>query len=748
MNDYDFRTLNDKEFEVLCCDLISAREAVTIERFKPGRDLGVDGRFFGSPGKEVILQCKHWPGTPIEKLIKHLEAEELPKVAKLASNRYILILSHPLSRVEKQKILKIFSPYIKYPTDVIGREDLNDILSKNPRIEERHYKLWLASTNVLRHLLNKAIHERSTFALEEIISEVQLYVPTANHDAALRKLESLGTVVISGPAGVGKTTLADHLILHYVAKDYELVKISEDIREAESAYVQDGNQVFYFDDFLGRNYLEALSGHEGSHIVHFIKRISRDKKKRFVLTSRSTILNQGKLLNDIFQNNNLARNEFEITLESYTEMDRARILYNHIWCNTLEASHVDEIYKNKRYRNIINHRNYNPRLIRYITDSGRFADLKKEEYWPTISALLNNPAKVWENPFEAQHDDFGRSLVLLVTLNGAGISQLLLAEAYSRLISRVENASMHGRRDFLANVKHLSGSLLARTIDKSGNASFNLFSPSVGDYVLHRYACDIPALQSAFLALKTPSSLRTISDLGSNKLIEESSAKDILIKILKLASDSDFIGYSSEYISLALEKLITISKSKLTTDPTFQKSAIFVCNAECPLFFKEAALVTKWALNNKIINEQQASDFICRAIRNQPHDEELEVLGSILKLVDDNLPEDIISEATDAAVLHLTNSVHDIFSDGDVFEELDPGDFDNAELKLRELIADRAVAYGLEFSEEEINRVVEAYDVPSRNDVHFGNDDPYDDPAPVSGEFHIDEVDDLFDRHN
>lgn len=748
MNDYDFRTLNDKEFEVLCCDLVAAREAVTIERFKPGRDLGVDGRYFGSPGKEVVLQCKHWPATPIEKLIKHLEKEELPKVGKLAPDRYILILSHALSRVDKQKIIEVFEPHIKNSADIIGREDLNDILSKNSTIEERHYKLWLASTNVLRHLLNKAIHERSTFALEEIISEVQLYVPTANHDEALRKLESLGTVVVSGPAGVGKTTLADHLVLHYVAKGYELVKISEDIREAESAYAQDGNQIFYFDDFLGRNYLEALSGHEGSHIVHFIRRLSRDKRKRFVLTSRSTILNQGKLLNDIFQNNNLDRNEFEITLESYTEMDRARILYNHIWCNTLEPSHVDEIYKNKRYRNIINHRNYNPRLIRYITDSERFTDLEKEEYWPTISALLSNPAKVWENPFEAQHDDFGRALVLLVTLNGAGISQTLLAEAYSRLISSVENVSMQGRRDFLANVKHLSGSLLSRTIEKSGNASFNLFSPSVGDYVLHRYSNDIPALQSAFLTLRTPSSLRAISNLGSNDLISKSCARGILLKITELASENDFIGYSPEYISLALAKLIDIDGLNLSKNLAVQKGSLFVCNSDCPLMFKEAATTIKWALKNKVIDAQQASAFLCKAIENQPHDEELEVLGSILKMVDEHLPEDFLPKAANAAIRHLTSSVHNIFSDSEVFDELDPGDVDKAEVKLRDLIADRADIYGLEFSEEDINRVVEAYDVSARNDVYFGNDDPHDDPTPVSGDFHIDEVDDLFDRSN
>lgn len=46
MSDYDFSTLNDKEFEILATDLLSKRDNVKYERFKPGRDAGVDGRFF------------------------------------------------------------------------------------------------------------------------------------------------------------------------------------------------------------------------------------------------------------------------------------------------------------------------------------------------------------------------------------------------------------------------------------------------------------------------------------------------------------------------------------------------------------------------------------------------------------------------------------------------------------------------------------------------------------------------------
>lgn len=46
MTDYTFETLNDKEFEVLAVDLLSSDFDTHIERFKSGRDGGIDKRFF------------------------------------------------------------------------------------------------------------------------------------------------------------------------------------------------------------------------------------------------------------------------------------------------------------------------------------------------------------------------------------------------------------------------------------------------------------------------------------------------------------------------------------------------------------------------------------------------------------------------------------------------------------------------------------------------------------------------------
>lgn len=747
MNDYDFRTLNDKEFEVLATDLLSKRDGHKYERFKPGRDAGVDGRYFKPDGTEVILQCKHWPSSPLEKLIKHVQDDELPKIRGLNPARYVLAISHPLSRYDKTRISTALSPYILEPTDILGREDLNDLLSENSDIELRHYKLWISSTNVLRHLLNKPVLDRSAFALQEIQESAHLYVPTANHDSALERLESLGTVIITGPAGIGKTTLADHLAFHYVSKGFSFIRIADEIREAEATFLVNEPQLFFFDDFLGRNYLEALSGHEGAHIVQFIKRIARDKKKRFILTSRTTILNQGKVLIDVFQNNNLERNEFEVSFESFSEIDKARILYNHIWHSSLESDFIDELYDNKRYRQIIDHRNYNPRLIRYITDTDRLTNCTVQQYWSYAKALLDNPAKVWENPFEAQHDDFGRALILLVTLNARPITQGELAESYARLIAHPDAKAMQGRRDYLQSLRHLAGSMLTRTVAGEKEPVLNLFNPSIGDFILHRYAADLPALRAGFSSLRSTASLRTLLDLERNQLISTQAKASVLDAILDGAIASGYLGYSSEYIALALVNYAQKVQDLSSTNQRIYSATEFIANSQCPGYFADVAKILQWRFSHALSSQQDIAVFVANACEVGANSIELNLLSELVHDLSDEHAAELWPKIENLAVTYLSEAVHDEFSDDDVFHAVNPESDYEAKLNLSRLIEAKLDSLGIPVSDSAIETIVDAFDISERSREYFSPEQDYDyregrrfaDPQ-------IDLIDDLFER--
>jgi hypothetical protein len=87
MSAYDLHKLNDKEFEVLAADIVGTALGRRVERFKPGRDLGVDGRFFGAGKGEVIIQAKHWARSGYDALLRYLSTIERPKIDLLKPAR-------------------------------------------------------------------------------------------------------------------------------------------------------------------------------------------------------------------------------------------------------------------------------------------------------------------------------------------------------------------------------------------------------------------------------------------------------------------------------------------------------------------------------------------------------------------------------------------------------------------------------------------------------------------------------------
>lgn len=631
MVDYDFSTLNDKEFENLSIELISIDKNKRFERFKPGKDSGVDGRFYRDDGKEEIIQCKHYLKTGYKGLINLLKSEEKIKVSNLNPEKYYFVTSLPLSRKEKQEIKAIFDPYIKNDNDIYGQEDLNVILGNNSDIEKRHYKLWLSSTVVLDKLLNNAIESRSEFLLEDIKEKSKYYVVTDNHIEAMRKLEESHIIIIAGEPGIGKTTLAEHMVLRYVEQDFKLYNIENSINEAESIYKRDEKQIFYFDDFLGANYLNAIEDKKDSHIVKFMDRIKKDKTKRLILTSRTNIFNQGLVLSDTFKSKNIENEEFIIKIESLKDIDKAMILYNHIWHSDLDVKFIDEIYIDKRYKKIINHKNFNPRLIVFITDIQKIQKEKIEakDYWSYIAEKLDNPQDIWRNTFDKQSDEFVRVIVMLTVFNNNKIEENKLRVAYNKYIevSGVKNDS-HISKEFDSIIEEVVRYFLNRSQNGYRKIEYTLFNPSISDFVLNKYKNNSAILKHVYLALSSVESLkelRLLNGYGINKSIYE---EIILFLYEQLDIESENIDYT--IMLLGLVYFIDIKRDDIDT---IKRNAFIQNMISKP---KDFTLINEFVSMICCIDfddfEIDNHNFMFKIIENASLEED--VVNSIMKLID------------------------------------------------------------------------------------------------------------------
>lgn len=719
MTNYDFLSLNDKDFEVLVADLLTAEHGTRFERFKAGKDGGIDGRYFAPDGGQVIVQCKHWAKSGLAALLRSLEKNEKAKVARLKPTRYIIATSISLSAADKVRIRSIFGKFMQSDSDVLGCEDINDLLRKNNHIEKSHFKLWLHSAEVLSTFANAAILGRSAFTLQQIVERSSAYAQTTNHVLAIKKLNTLGVLLITGEPGIGKTTLAEQLCLEYVVDGYQLCVAASQIEELEALFQEDAKQIFYFDDFLGSNFLAVLNRHEDTHIVGFIQRVSKDKKKRFILTSRSTVLNRGKSLTDRFKLAKLERNEFELEVNSLSELDKAKILHSCIWFSELSRKFVEVIIKNQRYRNVINHNNFNPRLIAFVTDQSRFGRLLPSDYWSYIEKTLNNPVDVWDHVFSSQLTDWSRLIVLLIVFSGGPVDEVVLRARYEKLFLDPTVQTYVGDSDFDMCMRLLIGSALNRTTDGK-SVTLTLFNPSIADYVLRYSATSQLKLTMLLTALCDVRSLNYFLRLIQNGIISIEIGKGVIAKLCKnkLSLDNAATGIPYQIrLSCVAFEVDDAGVGALQEILAFVEGLSLL--PQSAKYLNEIAPLIPQVLKNQWLPIETVSRFLSPIEEGQFDRHELEAAAKIVPLLPSDVQSDFVDAFKPVVVEYWQNAIMEEIVDRDSLGDFyDADDTTSAELIVEKEVNEILSEYGIDFDASDFRAIVKYVDI---NDILYGN---------------------------
>jgi len=489
MPDYSFTTLSPKEFESLSRDLLQAELGIRLETFTSGRDDGIDGRWSNGLIETLIIQCKHYAGSGYRKLLRALSTEA-KKAKSQKKLRYILTTSVGLTPANKDEILQILHPYCHATSDIYGRDDLNNLLSLHPQIEQQNFKLWLTSEAVLSRMLNSAILNDTAFTLEKAQKRVQRYVQNNSYQRAIKVLEQSRFCIIAGIPGIGKTTLAEVLLTHYVDKlDYNAFRIREDISEIKSIRKHDQKQIFYYDDFLGTTTLDSLRKNEDKRIVDFIEDVYNNKNWRLIVTTREYILRSAE-----FQYESLSQFPFDIntciiSLDDYTDSVRAEILYNHLYFSDIPTEYQLSILHDNNYKKILRHKNYNPRIIEYMTSFIRLGRTSSDTYFDMFLSNLDNPKDIWKHAFERQISLASRNLLLVLVSMPERIflehlkSAFLSFHSYRRQLHNFDT----NESNFSDALKLLNGNFIkidrAKSFDRKEKTIISFHNPSVRDFL-------------------------------------------------------------------------------------------------------------------------------------------------------------------------------------------------------------------------------------------------------------------------
>ena len=747
MTYYDFSSLNDKDFAVLVADLLSIEHNIRFERFKAGRDGGIDGRYFAPSGGQVIFQCKHWAKSGLAALLRSLKNTEYAKVVHLNPKRYIIATSVPLSAADKTKIRSVFGKFMHNDSDVLGCEDINDLLRKHRHVEKSHFKLWLHSTEVLATLANAAILGRSAFTLQEIRERSSAYVQTASHVLAREKVKKLGVLLITGEPGIGKTTLAEQLCLEYAVDGYQLCVAARQIEELESLYQDDAKQVFYFDDFLGSNFLAVLNRHEDSHIVGFIQRVSKDKNKRFILTSRSTVLNRGKTLTDRFKLAKLEQHELEIEVKCLSEIDKARILHSRMWFSRLPREYLEVIVAKQKYWTIIRHPNFNPRLIAFITDPSRFTGVMPIDYWSYIERTLQNPIDVWDHVFSSQLTDWSRLTVLLVVFAGGSIDERRLLRCYESLSSDALVRNYVGDADFDMGMRVLVGSVLNRRVE-GNDVTVTLFNPSIADYVLRKTSKSALKLSSLMTALFDIRSLDNFEKLRVNGIVTFAVYVDVIRHLCKTKLTTGSLHPDSV---ICMAKLCELAVQHCDVSgqaiPEIHRFVQAVSDLqECSVYLAAISTLLRYELQNQLISNESLARLLEGFDASDLDREELESVSKILPLLPSNYQSALENTLRSAIIDYWQNSIEEEIVERDILGDLfDYEDTSRAERLMKEELGRILDDYGIGFTQsdhEEILRYFDVGDIINGNIKRASHDGGDDDRGYVDRG--TGEIDDLF----
>ncbi|MBO9692139.1 restriction endonuclease [Chryseobacterium sp.] len=458
MDNFTFDELSPLRFEKFVRDLLTKYYG-RFENFAEGKDGGIDFRYSSNDKEVLIVQCKRYK--EYKNLKYSLQKTELPKIKKLKFDKYLLVVSLDLSPSQKEEIFNLFNEYLSNPNQILTRGDLNALIQENRSVIHDYPELWMKSIDIHQRIFNIGILHHSGFIKDRISKTLINFVPTENYKNVINHFIDNKVLIISGNPGAGKSTLAyatlSHFIYHY---KYKIVDLSyRNIQEAEPFLASEEVIFFLLDDFLGRIKLDKND--DFAHLLSFfIEKIENCENKKLIITSRNHILESGaKNLSAINNINNFIQ-KHTIELKELTRSSRTMMLYNHIYNSNIDIEYLNNLLHNN-YKRIIDHPNFNPRIIEHLTNNNflKKSKINAENYYEYFIQNLENSSEIWSQFYTNLPNDLYKLIIINKFIINDIIPYEKLENAVMKFIVNCPQFQHYSFDDFEQIIRELNGTI-------------------------------------------------------------------------------------------------------------------------------------------------------------------------------------------------------------------------------------------------------------------------------------------------
>ena len=253
---------------------------------------------------------------------------------------------------------------------------------------------------------------------------------------------------------------------------------------AAKMFEKEKRQVFFFDDFLGKTSFVKQPVSFENKLVTFIDKVKNSKNTLFILATREYVLSEALTHYEMLALSNIDIARCTIQLEHYTKTIKARILYNHFAEADIPAEYINAFLDKHSYRELIEHKNFNPRVIQAIIKEQIWKNIAPDDFAIKVKNFFDNPISVWEFAFDNLDMSTRYALLVLGTM-GDRVMMDDFQEAYKTFctLTRNEMGLTYDDVKWRQTLKVLMNCFI-KTESRYGVLLVSMYNPSIADFVV------------------------------------------------------------------------------------------------------------------------------------------------------------------------------------------------------------------------------------------------------------------------